>query len=36
MVGVLPDIHGRGWRYMELAGQQGFEPAIEFFKHQNS
>ena len=35
MNGIIPDVTGRGWRYMELAGQQGFEPAIEFFKHQN-
>lgn len=33
--GVIPDIYGRGWHYMELAAQQGYEPAIEFFKHQN-
>jgi TPR repeat protein len=33
--GVIPDIYGRGWHYMELAAQQGYEPAIEFFKQQN-
>lgn len=33
--GVIPDIYGRGWHYMELATQQGYEPAIEFFKQQN-
>ena len=33
--GVIPDIYGRGWDYMELAAQQGYEPAIEFYKQQN-
>lgn len=33
--GVIPDIYGRGWHYMELAAQQGYEPAIEFYKQQN-
>jgi TPR repeat protein len=33
--GVIPDIYGRGFHYMELAAQQGYEPAIEFFKQQN-
>lgn len=33
--GVIPDIYGRGWHYMELAAQQEYEPAIEFYKQQN-
>lgn len=33
--GVIPEIYGRGFHYMELAAQQGYEPAIEFFKQQN-
>lgn len=33
--GVIPDIYGRGWHYMELAAQQGYELAIEFYKQQN-
>lgn len=34
LTGIIPDIYGRGYRYMELAARQGFQPAIEFFKNQ--
>ena len=36
MNGIIPNITGRGWRYMELAGQQGFEPATDSFKQQRN